>query len=56
VTGHSEFEHRVKGALSGAQDLIAKPIFPMELAVKALTQTMKSQLLTSPDRDRTTRA
>jgi len=56
VTGHSAFEHRVKGALSGAQDLIAKPIFPMELAVKALTQTMKSQLLTSPDRDRTTRA
>jgi CheY-like chemotaxis protein len=56
VTAHSEFENRVKGALSGGQDLITKPIFPMELAVKAVTQTMKSQLLTSPDRHRTTGA
>ncbi len=56
VTAHSEFENRVKGALSGGQDLITKPIFPMELAVKAVTQTMKSQLLTSLDQDGTTQA
>jgi CheY-like chemotaxis protein len=56
VTAHSEFENRVKGALSGGQDLITKPIFPMELAVKAVTQTMKSQLLTSPGQDGTTGA
>ena len=49
VTAHSEFENRVKAALSGAQDLIAKPIFPMELATKVVTLLMKSQLSASTD-------
>ncbi|HXP59153.1 MAG TPA: response regulator [Dongiaceae bacterium] len=49
VTGHREFESRVKGALSGVQDLITKPIFPMELAVRAVMQTLKFQLLSAPD-------
>ncbi len=53
VTAHSEFEDRVKGALSGGQDLIAKPIFPLELAVKAVTQTLKFQLPASPDQSKT---
>ncbi len=44
VTSHDQFELRVKGALSGAQDLIAKPILPMELAVKAVTQTLMAHL------------
>ena len=52
VTSHSEAENRTEGALSGGQDFIPKPIFPMELAVKAVTQTMKSQLLASSDYDR----
>jgi len=46
VTAHSEFENRVKGTLSGGQDLLAKPIIPTELAVKVVTQTIKSRLLT----------
>ena len=54
VTGHREFENRVKGALSGAQDLITKPIFPMELAVRAVMQTLKFQLLSAPDQDTST--
>jgi CheY-like chemotaxis protein len=48
VTIHSAFENRVKSALSGGQDLIAKPVFPMELAVKVVTQIMKSQILAAP--------
>jgi CheY-like chemotaxis protein len=53
VTGHLEFENRVKGALSGGQDLMTKPIFPMELAVRAVMQTLRFQLLTSFDQDTT---
>ena len=44
VTGHADFQKRVQGVLSGGNDLIAKPIFPIELAVKAVTQLLKSQL------------
>jgi DNA-binding response OmpR family regulator len=45
VTAHSDFENRAKGALTGGYDLIAKPILPMELAVKVLTVLMKKQLM-----------
>ena len=45
VTIHSEVENRIKGAFSGGQEWIAKPLFPLELAVKAVTETMKAQLL-----------
>lgn len=43
VTAHNHFENRAKSALSGGDELISKPIFPMELAVKAITQLLKKQ-------------
>ncbi len=43
VTSHNDFETRAKGALSGGDDLISKPVFPIELAVKAMTHLLKSQ-------------
>lgn len=45
VTAHSDFETRAKGALTGGYDLIAKPILPMELAVKVVTVLMKKQFV-----------
>lgn len=44
VSSHSDFENRAKSILSGGGDLISKPVFPMELAVKAVTHLLKSQL------------
>jgi len=44
VTSHSGFESRTKIALSGGADLLAKPVFPMELAVKAMTHLLSGQL------------
>ena len=44
VTSHGDFESRAKSALSGGDDLIGKPVFPMELAVKAMTHLLGSQL------------
>jgi CheY-like chemotaxis protein len=44
ITGHADFQRRVQSVLSGGNDLIAKPIFPIELAVKAVTQLLRSQL------------
>jgi CheY-like chemotaxis protein len=43
VTSHNDFESRTKGILSGGDDLISKPVFPMELAVKAVAQLLKKQ-------------
>ena len=43
VTAHSDFESRSRSILSGDNDLIAKPIFPIELAVKAVTQLIRSR-------------
>ena len=48
VTGHSDFESRAKSALSGGDDLISKPVFPMELAVKAMTHLLSNQLAIKP--------
>jgi CheY-like chemotaxis protein len=48
VTGHSDFESRARSALSGGDDLISKPVFPMELAVKAMTHLLGSQLAIKP--------
>jgi CheY-like chemotaxis protein len=42
VTLHSDFETRAKSALSGGDDLIAKPILATELAVKAIMHLLKS--------------
>jgi CheY-like chemotaxis protein len=40
VTGHSDFENRARSALSGGDDLLGKPVFPLELAVKAMTHLL----------------
>ncbi|MEI6350311.1 MAG: response regulator [Verrucomicrobiota bacterium] len=42
ITGLKEFEARTQSALSGANDLIAKPVSIPELAVKALTHVVKA--------------
>jgi DNA-binding response OmpR family regulator len=44
VTGQDDFESRVHSVLSGGNDLIAKPIMPIELAVKAWTHLLRSRL------------
>ena len=43
VTSHSEFEARAKGSIIGANDLIGKPILPMELAAKVVMHLMRNQ-------------
>jgi CheY-like chemotaxis protein len=43
VTSNAEFETRIHSVLSGGNDLIAKPVFPVELAVKAVTHLLRSQ-------------
>ena len=50
VTGHSDFENRARGVLAGGNDLISKPVFPIELAVKAVTHLLKARLAKSPVR------
>lgn len=47
VTSHGDFESRAKSILVGANDLIAKPIFPIELAVKAVGHLIRSKLQAS---------
>ncbi len=42
VTGHSDFDTRAKTILSGGTDLIAKPIFPLELATKAVMHLLRA--------------
>lgn len=49
VTGQTDFEARVQATLSGGCDLIAKPFLTFELAVKALTLTMKARLQSKPE-------
>ena len=46
VTIHTDFESRAKSTLSGGNDLIAKPILPMELAAKVVMHLIKSQIST----------
>lgn len=43
VTAHSDFENRSRSIVSGGNDLIAKPIFPIELAVKAVAHLIGSR-------------
>jgi CheY-like chemotaxis protein len=43
VTSHSDFENRARSVLSGGDDLISKPVFPLELVVKAVAHLLKSQ-------------
>jgi CheY-like chemotaxis protein len=44
-TVHTDFENRVKGTLSGGNDLIAKPVVPLELAAKVVVHLQRSRLL-----------
>jgi len=44
VTAHSDFESRSRSILSGGNDLIAKPILPIELAVKAVSHLLRGRL------------
>jgi CheY-like chemotaxis protein len=48
VTIHSDFKTRSKTLLSGGNDLIAKPIHPAEVAVKAVMHLLK-HLRATPD-------
>jgi DNA-binding response OmpR family regulator len=49
VTAHTEFDNRIHGILSGGNDLIGKPIFPIELAVKVVIHLLRSRLPESWD-------
>lgn len=44
VTSYADRNTHAEGLLSGGNDVIHKPIFPMELAVKAVTHLLKSDL------------
>ncbi len=44
VTVHNDFESLAKSVLSGGDDLIPKPFFPMDLVVKVVTLLLKRQL------------
>ena len=44
VTSLSDFQSCARSSISGGNDLIAKPILPIELAVKALMYVIKGQL------------
>ncbi len=48
ITGHTEFSARAKEILSGGDELLTKPIFPIELAVKTLSLLIRSRLIDSP--------
>lgn len=44
VTSHGDFESRSKSVISGGNDLIAKPVLPIELAVKSVSLLLKTHL------------
>lgn len=44
VTSHADFENRARSIGYGGHDLIAKPIFPIELAVKAVLHLIRGKL------------
>jgi CheY-like chemotaxis protein len=48
VTSHSDFDSRAKSVLSGGNDLISKPVLPLELAVKAVTHLLRANLSQPP--------
>ena len=43
VTSYADFDSRVKAVDVGGNDLIAKPVFPIELAVKALMHLIRAK-------------
>ena len=44
VTGHAELDDRIHSVLSGGDDLISKPIFAIELALKTVIHLLRSLL------------
>ena len=44
VTGVADFQTRAKSVLNGGNDLIAKPVLPLELALKAVTHLLRNRL------------
>jgi DNA-binding response OmpR family regulator len=44
LTIHSDFESRARGTLSGANDLITKPVLSMELAAKVVMHLVKARI------------
>ena len=44
VTGFTDFESQSRSVMSGGNDLIAKPVIGIELAVKAVTHLIRSRL------------
>jgi len=47
VTAYGDFANRTRSIVTGGNDLIAKPVFPLELAVKAVLHLLRSRLLGS---------
>jgi CheY-like chemotaxis protein len=48
MTSYAEFEPRARSILKGGDDLIAKPIMPVELTVKVVAQLLKHRLQIVP--------
>ncbi|MFO1475146.1 MAG: response regulator [Verrucomicrobiota bacterium] len=48
VTSYAEFEPRARSILSAGDDLIGKPIMPIELTVKVIAHVMKQRARLSP--------
>jgi CheY-like chemotaxis protein len=46
VTAYADFETRTQSVLSSGDDLISKPVFPLELTVKVVAQLLKRQITT----------
>lgn len=44
ITSYAEFEPRARSILKGGDDLIGKPIIPVELTVKVIAQLLKRRL------------
>jgi DNA-binding response OmpR family regulator len=45
VSSHDDVGSRAKATLSGADDLVAKPFLPQELAAKVVMHLVKRQML-----------
>jgi CheY-like chemotaxis protein len=45
ITSHTEFETYARSQLSGGDDLISKPVLPMEVACKAVMYLLRGQLV-----------
>jgi DNA-binding response OmpR family regulator len=43
ITGHADFQHRAKVTLSGGDELVSKPILPMEVAAKVVMHLVRKK-------------